>query len=107
MTEIFTEEAIFKDYVFEDVPNITTFVAAHDQLESVLIEARKRIRDIFGEVEVSLEMDYWDDPKLIVNIKVDLEVQEAIDKLHQFDEGFLFPRRRGIHHFIMFDIMFI
>ena len=105
-----SEQQIFKDYEFEDTANITTFVAAHSQVEKILIDGRKAIKKIFGDVKVTLEMDYWDeDPKLVATIYVAISVEELMDKMQEFDHTFSHPRRRykNYYHWLMFTSSFI
>ena len=103
-----SEQQIFKGYEFDDTPNITTFVAAHSQIGKILIDGRKAIKKIFGDVKVTLEMDYWDeDPKLVATIYVALSFEELMDKMQEFDHTFSFPRQRHTHHWLMFTSSFI
>lgn len=104
----YSDEKILEGYEHEDFANISTLVAAHPKLAKLLIDGRKKIIEIFGDVKVTLKVDYWDEkPKLIATIHDNYTVEDAMEKLHKFNREFMYPRENGVHNYIMFDIGFL
>jgi hypothetical protein len=106
--KFYSDDEILKGYEHNDLANISTLVAAHPKLAKLLIDGRKKIVEVFGDVKVTLEIDYWDDkPKLIATVHDSYTVEEAMERIHRFDHEFMFPRERGVHDYIMFNIGFL
>lgn len=104
----YSDEEILNGYEHDDLANISTLVAAHPKLDKLLVDGRKKIKEVFGEVKVTLEIDYWEEqPKLIATIHDNYTIEEAMERIHKFDMEFMFPRERGLHDYIMFDIGFL
>jgi len=90
-----------RDYQITDEEEILAFLERYPAVAPLLHDVRSKIRKFFGEDPVRLEMFYdpeWpeDGPKLVVNIQTHYASREALDRLHQFNEGWWIKSRSEI-----------
>jgi hypothetical protein len=86
-----------RDYQIADEEEILAFLERHPTVAPLLFDIRSNIRRFFGEDPVRLDMSHdpeWpqDDPELVVNIQTPLEPEEALARLHKFDDEWWITR---------------
>lgn len=84
-------ERLMEKYEFRDKKEVTDFILAHPQLETLLLEALGPIAAVFPGSPLSLEVfhnpEYQDSDQLIINISTALDVKEGLAELDKIDRG--------------------
>lgn len=80
------------EYEIADEDAILEFLERYPDVAPLLSDIRANIRRFFGEEPVRLELSYDPecpevDPDLVANIQTLYRSQEALDRLHQFDDA--------------------
>lgn len=97
-----------RTYEIENIAQVMSFLDKHEHLVAFLLEADSQIRDIFGPVTLKLRLrqdsDHPEDLGLIGEIYSDLNVEDALTKLDEFDHKWFLNNARRTEGKVQFDV---
>ncbi len=95
----------------EHSEEVFSFLAQHNILDGIIGESVSVLRGVFG-ADVPLFLEHIQDEEtgeeeLFLLVQVDMEPEEALQKLHQFDEEWFLDQQESIGGLFNVDVEFV
>lgn len=94
-------------YDFVDKDKVSIFIAEHIFLTDILLEAHTQIHKYFPRCQIVLELDKYEDDRILVRIKTELDADEALNRLKKLDHNWWLDILPRAENKMMIDIDFI